>query len=126
MPLVARSVLTAPLGLELVPAFPVLLVWAIAAVPRLRAKIDAAVMIRRFIGFLRQTKFLGGWDRSADDLSRTGPVPENQPVVLTVPNEPDGSARRPNRFVRVLPLPWLLNSSGRRKPSVVLNTISAV
>jgi hypothetical protein len=51
MPLVARSVLTAPLGLELVPAFPVLLVWAMAAVARLRAKIDAAVMIRRFIGF---------------------------------------------------------------------------
>ncbi|HUJ36611.1 MAG TPA: hypothetical protein VLW88_02920 [Hyphomicrobium sp.] len=51
MPLVARSVLTAPLGLELVPAFPVLLVWAIAAVARLRAKIDAAVIIRRFIRF---------------------------------------------------------------------------
>lgn len=51
MPLVARSVLTAPLGPELLPAFPVLLVWAMAAVPRLSAKTDAAVMIRRFIWF---------------------------------------------------------------------------
>jgi hypothetical protein len=51
LPLVAPFVLIVPLELELVPAFPVPLVWAMAAVPRLRAKIDAAVMIRRFIRF---------------------------------------------------------------------------
>jgi hypothetical protein len=51
MPLAVAFVLVVPLELELVPVLPVLLVCAMAAVPRLRAKIDAAVKIRRFIWF---------------------------------------------------------------------------